>query len=216
MDARRFRIGTRSTGTRAAGGSGTSRAGSGLDVAAWGNGVCAGDYDNDGRLDLYVTNFGPNFLFRNNGDGTFSENAVSGRRAAAGWSTGCTFFDADADGDLDLYVARYVARAGRTRQGAADADLARGAEDDGRPEGHARRGRPLLREPRGRDDSSRPPTPRDSPTPPVPTVSAWSQPTMTPTAGSISTSPTTPLPISCTATAATDGSRASASPAASR
>ena len=44
-------------------------AGSGLDAAAWGNGVCAGDYDDDGRLDLYVTNFGPNFLFRNNGNG---------------------------------------------------------------------------------------------------------------------------------------------------
>ncbi len=83
-------------------------AGSGLDVAAWGNGVCAGDYDNDGRLDLYVTNFGPNFLFRNNGGGTFSENAVSAGVHAPGWSTGCTFLDADGDGDLDLYVTRYV------------------------------------------------------------------------------------------------------------
>ena len=83
-------------------------AGSGLDVAAWGNGVCAGDYDNDGRLDLYVTNFGPNFLFRNNGDGTFIETASAAGVAAPGWSTGCTFLDADGDGDLDLYVARYV------------------------------------------------------------------------------------------------------------
>lgn len=82
--------------------------GSGLDVAAWGNGVCAGDYDNDGKLDLYVTNFGPNFLFRNNGDGTFTEKAASAGVAGSGWSTGCTFFDADGDGDLDLYVARYV------------------------------------------------------------------------------------------------------------
>ena len=101
-------------------------AGSGLDVAAWGSGVCAGDYDNDGRLDLYVTNFGPNFLFRNNGNGTFTDVApdagvaslpraaqtasLSGSSFSGGssWSTGCTFFDADADGDLDLYVARYV------------------------------------------------------------------------------------------------------------
>jgi hypothetical protein len=82
-------------------------AGSGLDVAAWSNGVCAGDYDDDGRLDLYVTTFGPNFLFHNNGDGTFTDRAAAGVQAP-GWSTGCTFFDADGDGDLDLYVVRYV------------------------------------------------------------------------------------------------------------
>ena len=75
---------------------------------SWGNGVCAGDYDDDGRLDLYVTNWGPNSLFRNRGDGTFEEVAARAGVAAGGWSTGCTFFDADADGDLDLYVARYV------------------------------------------------------------------------------------------------------------
>ncbi len=81
----------------------------GVDAAAWGNGVCAGDVDDDGRLDLYVTNWGPNFLFRNRGTGTFEEVAASSDVAAGGWSTGCAFFDADADGDLDLYVARYVA-----------------------------------------------------------------------------------------------------------
>jgi hypothetical protein len=80
----------------------------GVDAAAWGNGVCAGDYDDDGRLDLYVTNWGPNALFRNRGDGTFEEVAARAGVAGGGWSTGCTFFDADADGDLDLYVARYV------------------------------------------------------------------------------------------------------------
>ena len=80
----------------------------GVDAAAWGNGVCAGDFDGDGRLDLYVTNWGPNLLFRNNGDGTFSEMAAAAGVEAGGWSTGCTFFDADGDGDLDLYVARYV------------------------------------------------------------------------------------------------------------
>ena len=80
----------------------------GLDAAAWGNGVCAGDYDGDGALDLYVTNWGGNFLFRNRGNGTFEDEAAAAGVAASGWSTGCTFFDADADGDLDLYVARYV------------------------------------------------------------------------------------------------------------
>ncbi len=80
----------------------------GVDAAAWGNGVCAGDVDDDGNLDLYVTNWGSNFLFRNRGDGTFEEVAARSGVAAGGWSTGCTFFDPDADGDLDLYVARYV------------------------------------------------------------------------------------------------------------
>jgi len=80
----------------------------GVDAAAWGNGVCAGDYDGDGRLDLYVTNWGSNLLFRNKGDGTFEEVAARAGVAAGGWSTGCAFLDADGDGDLDLYVARYV------------------------------------------------------------------------------------------------------------
>ena len=80
----------------------------GVDAAAWGNGVCAGDVDGDAHLDLYVTNWGPNLLFRNRGDGTFEEVGARAGVAAGGWSTGCTFFDADADGDLDLYVARYV------------------------------------------------------------------------------------------------------------
>jgi len=80
----------------------------GVNAAAWGNGVCAGDFDDDGRLDLYVTNWGANFLYRNRGDGAFEEVASSAGVAAGGWSTGCSFLDADADGDLDLYVARYV------------------------------------------------------------------------------------------------------------
>ena len=100
----------------------------GVDAAAWGNGACAGDFDGDGRLDLYVTNWGPNVLFRNRGDGTFEDVAASAGVAAGGWSTGCTFFDADGDGDLDLYVARYVettwesvvARAAHARPGATD------------------------------------------------------------------------------------------------
>jgi enediyne biosynthesis protein E4 len=80
----------------------------GVDLAAWGQGVCTGDADGDGRVDLYVTNWGANVLFRNKGDGTFEDVAAQAGVAAGGWSTGCAFFDADADGDLDLYVARYV------------------------------------------------------------------------------------------------------------
>lgn len=80
----------------------------GVDAAAWGNGGCVGDYDNDGDLDLYVTNYGPNFLFRNNDDGTFTAAAAQAKVDHPGWSTGCSFFDADGDGELDLYVANYV------------------------------------------------------------------------------------------------------------
>jgi hypothetical protein len=79
-----------------------------VDLAAWGSGACVGDVDGDGRLDLYVTNWGSNVLFRNRGDGTFEDITATAGVAAGGWSTGCTFFDADGDGDLDLYVARYV------------------------------------------------------------------------------------------------------------
>jgi hypothetical protein len=72
----------------------------------WGCGVAVGDYDGDGRPDLYVTNFGPDVLYHNEGDGTFSK--VVGGPSLDGWSTGAVFFDADGDGDLDLYVAGYV------------------------------------------------------------------------------------------------------------
>jgi hypothetical protein len=74
----------------------------------WGCGVCAGDYDNDGHVDLYVTNFGQNCLYHNRGDGTFEEVAEKAGVATTGWSTGATFFDADGDGNLDLYVAKYI------------------------------------------------------------------------------------------------------------
>lgn len=75
---------------------------------SWGCGVCAADYDNDGKVDLFVTNFGPCRLYRNRGDGTFEQVAEKAGLAAPGWWTGASFFDADADGDLDLYVANYI------------------------------------------------------------------------------------------------------------
>ena len=90
------------------GNSRTSPTQAGVDLAAWGSGACVGDADGDGRLDLYVTNWGPNALFRNRGDRTFENVTAAAGVAAGGWSTGCTFFDADGDGDLDLYVVRYV------------------------------------------------------------------------------------------------------------
>ena len=81
----------------------------GLAHSGWGQGVCVGDYDNDGYEDLFVTYYGKNVLYHNNGNGTFtdlSEKAhVSGNGA---WSTGCAFVDYDRDGKLDLFVATYV------------------------------------------------------------------------------------------------------------
>ena len=74
----------------------------------YGMGVAVGDYDNDGDPDLYLTYFGPNRLYRNNGDGTFSD--VTGRAGVAGgeWSSSAAFFDYDRDGAPDLYVVNYL------------------------------------------------------------------------------------------------------------
>ena len=74
----------------------------------WGQGVCAGDFDNDGDEDLYVTNFGANRLYRNDG-ARFTDVAPAAGVAVDSWSTGCAFGDYDGDGWLDLYVAGYVA-----------------------------------------------------------------------------------------------------------
>ncbi len=80
----------------------------GLVSDQWGCGVCAGDFNNDGHVDLYVTNFGRNCLYRNRGDGTFEEVAEKAGVALKGWSTGAAFFDSRGDGHLDLYVANYI------------------------------------------------------------------------------------------------------------
>ena len=85
----------------------TARAG--VANGRWGQGVCAGDVDNDGRQDMYVTNYGINRLYRQTADGTFRDVAGAAGVAVEGWSTGCAFGDFDRDGWLDLYVAGYVA-----------------------------------------------------------------------------------------------------------
>src|SRR6266571_3779646 len=74
----------------------------------WGMGVAIGDYDNDGRPDIYVSNFGVSRLYHNNGDGTFTDVAEKLGVARKGWSTGATWGDYDGDGRLDLFVPGYV------------------------------------------------------------------------------------------------------------
>ena len=87
----------------------TQKAGlSGALQNAYGMGIAVGDYDNDGFEDVYVTNYGGNTLYRNNGDGTFEDVTARAGVRAGGWSTSAGFFDYDNDGKLDLFVARYV------------------------------------------------------------------------------------------------------------
>ncbi len=81
---------------------------SGLANERWGQGVCAGDFDNDGKEDLYVANFGTNRLYRNVDGSRFTDVATAAGVAVDSWSTGCAFGDYDGDGWLDLYVAGYV------------------------------------------------------------------------------------------------------------
>ena len=86
----------------------------GVARTGWGQGVCAGDYNNDGNEDLFVTYWGDCSLYRNNGDGTFTDVAQKSgvsTRTTTGlkrWNTGCAFLDYDRDGHLDLYVANYI------------------------------------------------------------------------------------------------------------
>jgi hypothetical protein len=83
---------------------------SGLVQSGWGQGVCVGDFDNDGREDVFVSYWGQNQLFKNKGDGTFENvtqraGLLSNRRR---WGSGCAFLDYDRDGYLDIFVANYI------------------------------------------------------------------------------------------------------------
>jgi hypothetical protein len=108
-------------------------AGSGIRHAGYGMGACAGDYDNDGRVDLYITNAGAggvgagaagNALYRNTGNGSFTDVTATARVGSSRWASSCGFLDFDRDGDLDLFVTNYVTMgksAGRVCQGGTPA-----------------------------------------------------------------------------------------------
>jgi hypothetical protein len=80
----------------------------GVGFQGYGMGVAVGDYDGDGDLDLYVTNFGPNVLYRNNGDGSFTDVTREAGVDDPRWSASAAFVDYDRDGDLDLFFANYI------------------------------------------------------------------------------------------------------------
>src|SRR5581483_11899783 len=80
-----------------------------LDAHGYGMGAAAGDYNNDGCIDLYVTALGRNQLFRNNCDGTFTDVSEASGTADSGWSVSAAFVDCDRDGWLDLFLGHYLA-----------------------------------------------------------------------------------------------------------
>ena len=82
----------------------------GLAAGGWGQGACVGDYDNDGRDDLFVTYYGRNHLYHNAGQGRFEDvtRAAGVGQTRTRWGTGCAFLDYDRDGRLDLFAANYI------------------------------------------------------------------------------------------------------------
>jgi enediyne biosynthesis protein E4 len=88
----------------------------GVGGPAYGMGAAVGDYDGDGRPDLYVTAYGGNTLYRNNGDGSFRDVTARAGVRTGGWSTSAGWADYDGDGDLDLYVGRYLQFDRRSKQ----------------------------------------------------------------------------------------------------
>ncbi|MAG57171.1 MAG: hypothetical protein CMJ83_12835 [Planctomycetes bacterium] len=98
---------------------------SGLGHGGYGMGVAIGDYDNDGDLDVFVTNYGPDVLFRNDGEGRFTDVTDEAGVGCSAWGASAGFVDYDGDGDLDLFVTCYVEYDPRVNRGV---DLA------GRPE----------------------------------------------------------------------------------
>lgn len=80
----------------------------GLRGKGYGMGAAVGDYDNDGHMDLFVSNFGHSILYRNNGDGTFTDVTAHSKLDVQGWACSAGFFDYNNDGYLDLFVTRYM------------------------------------------------------------------------------------------------------------
>jgi hypothetical protein len=82
----------------------------GFTLDGWGQGVCVGDYNNDGKPDLLVTYYGYNRLYKNLGEGKFQDATAEARLPTAGvrYGAGCAFVDYDRDGWLDLFVSNYV------------------------------------------------------------------------------------------------------------
>ncbi len=85
----------------------TDKAGIG-GTTGYGMGVTAGDYDNDGWVDLYVTNYGRNYLLHNEGDGSFADVTAQSGTAEPRWSVSASWVDYDRDGLLDLYIGNYI------------------------------------------------------------------------------------------------------------
>jgi hypothetical protein len=81
---------------------------SGIEATGYPMGACSADIDNDGRMDLYITNVYANTLYRNIGDGRFEDVSESAGVGSDLWSSSCAFSDIDNDGDVDLYVANYL------------------------------------------------------------------------------------------------------------
>jgi hypothetical protein len=80
----------------------------GIDSRGYGYGMTVGDIDNDGWVDLYIANWGPNAMYRNNGDGTFTDILEAAGTEDVRWSVPSAFLDYDRDGDLDLFVGNYT------------------------------------------------------------------------------------------------------------
>jgi len=83
--------------------------GAGLQHSGWGTGCATGDYDNDGDVDLYLTYWGPNMLYRNEGNGRFTDVTLKAEVGDQRWGASAAFGDVDGDGYLDLYVTNYLA-----------------------------------------------------------------------------------------------------------
>ena len=82
--------------------------GSGTEAAGYGMGAAAGDFDNDGNVDLYVTNLGANVLLKGDGHGHFTDVTAKAGVTSSGWSSSAAFLDYDGDGSLDLFVVHYL------------------------------------------------------------------------------------------------------------